>query len=67
MKINIEYLQLQALNFQVKNLDCAVDPEYAELKNCSVKSLETFNVDINIVFIKEVTKLMVRSNWICYC
>jgi hypothetical protein len=69
VKIYIKFHQLQALNFNVKSVKCSVDPEYAEVKACFVKSLEhdSYNIDMNIVFIKEVTKLQVKSNWTCYC
>ncbi len=69
IKIYIKFHELQALNFHVKNLKCFVDSEYAEVKACYFKSLEhdSYNIDMNIVFIKEVTKLQVKSNWTCYC
>jgi hypothetical protein len=59
---------LQAIIFNAKSIDCSIDPEYVEVKACSVKSLEhdTSDIDLNILFIKEMAKLQVTSNWTCY-
>jgi hypothetical protein len=58
----IKNILLQALKLNIKSFNCSVDPEYAKIKTCFVKSLEhdTYDVDMNIVFIKEVKKLKVR-------
>ncbi len=55
---------MQALNFNIKSLECSVNSEYVEVKNCSIKSLEhaTYDMNLNIVFIKEVAKLQVKSD-----
>jgi hypothetical protein len=60
---------LQALKFNIKSFDCSVDSESIEVKSCFVKSLEqdTYVINLNIVYIKEMTKLQVKSNRVLTC